>query len=125
MVATAALLVASASGTMRVGTGDTCVANGSGTTYTVVITLPSNAPEQGGFAFGAQGVMVKSAKIAVGSGGGGGSGGGTFTTTNLPANTSGAAGTSELLWRRLPGIAVPARGMTRRSRLTTTAPKQR
>jgi hypothetical protein len=62
--------------------GDTCSATGSGTTYTLAVTLPSSAAEQGAFAVGASGVTVSS----IGAPGNQGS----FSTTGLPARTTGA-----------------------------------
>jgi hypothetical protein len=61
-------------------TGDTCTASGNGTDYTLNITLPSNAPQQGGFAFGAPGVTVTSIDSSTQ---------GSFSTTNLSPNTTG------------------------------------
>ena len=39
-------------------TGDSCTASGRGTAYTLQITIPGRAPEQGGFAVGALGGRV-------------------------------------------------------------------
>ena len=78
----AAVLAATSGAAVQSPTGDTCTASGNGTsTYTVTITLPSNAAQQGGFAFGAPGVKVAN---IIGSGTEG-----TFSTMNLPANTTG------------------------------------
>ena len=48
--------------------GDTCKATGSGTSYTLSITVPASAPAQGGFAVGASGVMLTNLTIQGGSG---------------------------------------------------------
>jgi hypothetical protein len=62
--------------------GDTCSAAGSSGTYTLVISLPSGAAEQGAFAIGAQGIRITSIKAPGNSG--------TFSTKSLPAKTTGA-----------------------------------
>lgn len=80
MSVTAAFMVATASAAIQSPSGDTCTASGSGTAYTLEITLPSNAAQQGGFAFGAPGVTVTSIKSATQ---------GTFSTQNVPSNTTG------------------------------------
>ena len=67
---------------VQVPSGDTCSATGSNNTYTLVINIPSTASEQGGFAFGATGTTVVSAKAPGNPG--------TFSTNGLPANTTGA-----------------------------------
>ena len=46
-----------------VATGDTCVATGNGTAYTLNITIPSTAPQQFGFAFAARGAAVRNAVV--------------------------------------------------------------
>jgi hypothetical protein len=62
--------------------GDTCAAAGSSDTYTLVISLPSGAAEQGAFAIGAQGIRITSIKAPGNQG--------TFSTKSLPAKTTGA-----------------------------------
>jgi hypothetical protein len=76
----AAFLVSSAGAAVQASTGDTCAASGNGTSYTLVITLPANAPQQGGFAFGASGVTITNINIQGNPG--------TLSTTSLPANTT-------------------------------------
>jgi len=80
MSVTAAFMVATSSAVIQSPTGDTCTASGSGTAYTLDITLPSNAAQEGGFAFGAPGVTVTNIKSSTP---------GTFSTQNLPPNTTG------------------------------------
>jgi hypothetical protein len=63
-------------------TGDTCVATGSGTSYVLTVTMPSGAPPQYGFAFGAPGASVSNVVIAGTEG--------TFSTQHLPAKSSGS-----------------------------------
>jgi hypothetical protein len=81
----AALLAATAGAGVRATTGDTCSASGNSatgtTTYTLSISLAPNAPPQGGFAIGAPGVTVKSLSVSGTQG--------TFSTSNLPASTTG------------------------------------
>ena len=77
----AAFLVAPAGAAGQVPTGDTCTAAGSGTSYALTIILPANAPQQGGFAFGARGVKVTNINIAGETG--------SLSTQNLPPNTTG------------------------------------
>jgi hypothetical protein len=60
----AALLAASATAATRLQSGDTCTASGAGTTYTLSIAIPSNAPQQFGFAFAAPGARVKTINVA-------------------------------------------------------------
>jgi len=80
-LAPSAFMVASSLGAVAVPSGDTCAANGSGTTYTLVVTVPGNAPEQGGFAIGAPGgVTVTNVTVSGASG--------SPVTQNLPANTT-------------------------------------
>jgi hypothetical protein len=62
--------------------GDTCTAVGSGGTYTLVISLPSSAAEQGVFAIGAQGIRITSIQAPGNQG--------TFSTKSLPAKTTAA-----------------------------------
>jgi hypothetical protein len=112
VIAYAALLAPTAG---AVPSGDTCAATGDGTAYTLNITLPPNAPDQTGFAFGAPNVKVTKVTIATTSGGGGGSQGGGFTTESLPANTTAA-------WRLGTPAAVP--GSTISANLTTSGPVQ-
>jgi hypothetical protein len=72
-------------------TGDTCVANGIGTSYQLLITVPSAAPQQGGFAFGSPGIKVTNIDMSDNAyGGGGGIQGGALSTRNLPPNTTAA-----------------------------------
>ena len=92
-----ALLAPAAGAEVRLSSGDTCTASGSGTSYGMTITLPSNASEQGGFAFGASGVTVKSIKDAGNPG--------IFSTQNLPVNTTGA-------WLLTSPQAVPGSSVT-------------
>jgi hypothetical protein len=75
-----AFLVSPAGATVQASAGDTCTASGNGTSYTLVITLPANAPAQGGFAFGATGVKVTNINIAGNAG--------SLSTDNLPPRTS-------------------------------------
>ena len=81
---TAAFLAASSGATIQAPAGDTCTASGTGTTYTLSLSLAPNAPIQGGFAVGAPGVTVKSLSVSGTQGEGG-----TFSISNLPANTTG------------------------------------
>jgi hypothetical protein len=60
--------------------GDTCTSTGNGTAYSVSINLPPNATEQAAFAFGAPGATITGIKIPGNPG--------TFSTQNLPANTT-------------------------------------
>ena len=62
--------------------GDTCSATGSSGTYTLVISLPSSASEQGAFAIGAPGIRIMSIKAPGNQG--------TFSTKSLPAKTTAA-----------------------------------
>ena len=72
-----------------VATGDTCVAAGNGTAYTLNITIPSTAPQQFGFAFAARGAAVRNAFVPGSQG--------TFSTHLLPSGSSGAWITSSPL----------------------------
>lgn len=81
LVASAAF-IAPAGAATNVSSGDTCSASGNGTAYTVVVSLPSTATEQGGFAFGASGVTVKNIILSGNPG--------TLSTQSLPLNTSAA-----------------------------------
>ncbi len=63
-------------------TGDTCVAAGSGTSYALTVTIPSGAPPQYGFAFGAPQAKVSNVVIGGASG--------AFSTSSLPASSSGS-----------------------------------
>jgi hypothetical protein len=101
------LLAAMSEAAIQSPTGDTCVVNGNGTAYTVVINLPPNAPEQGGFAFGASGVKITNVRITDTGGGG------SLSTQNLPANTTAA-------WNLAGPTAVPGASIT--ASLTTSAP---
>jgi hypothetical protein len=108
-VASAAALVPASS---AAPSGDTCTVSGGGTKYTVLISLPPNAPEQGGFAFGVDGAAITKLSIAGTAGGGGGSAPAGFTTQNLPPKTS--AG-----WNLNGPAAVPGASIT--ASLTTSA----
>lgn len=77
-----AVLVPTSAATSRTPSGDTCAATGSGTSYALVVTLPSSASEQGAFAFGAPGLVVKSINAPGNPG--------TFSTKGLPAKTTGS-----------------------------------
>jgi hypothetical protein len=81
------LLAATSDAAIQSQTGDTCVVNGNGTAYTVVINLPPNAPEQGGFAFGASGVKITNVRISDTAGSGG-----NLSTQNLPATSAPVTG---------------------------------
>jgi hypothetical protein len=65
---------------IRAASGDTCTATGSGTSYTLSVTIPSGAPAQGGFAVGASGVILTNLTIQGDSG--------NRATTSLPQNTT-------------------------------------
>ena len=91
----AAALGATASGRSLSTSGDTCTATGNGTAYTLNISIPSGAPQQFGFAFGASGASVTNANIGGASG--------QFSTVNLPTGSTGAWMT---LTPMLPGSAV-------------------
>ena len=77
----AAFLVGPAGAASQAPTGDTCTATGNGTAYTLTIMLPGDAPQQGGFAFGATGVKVTNINIAGYTG--------SLSTQSLPPNTTG------------------------------------
>ena len=99
----AAVLAASSGAGVRVASGDTCSANGSGTAYSLNITIPASAPVSSGFAFGAPGAKVTNVVVSGTNG--------TLSTSGLPAGTSGAwIATSPLM----PGSVV--------ANVTTTAP---
>jgi hypothetical protein len=91
----AALSASSATGAVPQLTGDTCVAAGNGTSYALTLTLPSDAPAQYGFAFGAPGGTVTNVVIAGSEG--------TLSTRSLPANSSGSWITMTAL---MPGTVV-------------------
>lgn len=77
----AIFVVAPSSAVSQAPSGDTCTASGNGTAYALQITLPPNAVEQGAFAFGAPGgATVTGIKITGNPG--------TYSTNNLPGNTS-------------------------------------
>jgi hypothetical protein len=84
-VAFAALAPAGGAAT-QAPSGDTCSASGRGSVYTLVITLPSSASEQAGFAFGAPGISVTSIKVV----GPTSQTTGSMSTEGLPANTTAA-----------------------------------
>jgi hypothetical protein len=77
----AVLLAATAGARMQAPSGDTCTTSGTGTTFTLHVTIPASA-QQYAIAFGAPGVTVKNAVIPGMNG--------NFSTQSLPANTSGA-----------------------------------
>jgi hypothetical protein len=77
----AVFLISPAGAMGQAPTGDTCTASGSGTSYTLSITLPPTASPQGGFAFGARGVKVTNIDISGDTG--------SLSTQNLPPNTTG------------------------------------
>jgi hypothetical protein len=89
-------LIASGAGaaTGAAQTGDTCTATGSGTAYTLNVTIPSGAPQQFGFAFGAS-AHVTNVNVAGLTG--------SLVSQNLPSNTTQAWITESPL---LPGSAV-------------------
>src|SRR5689334_2639148 len=76
IVSTAAL-AATSQAASGVATGDTCVANGTGSAYTLTISLTSGAPQQDGFAVGVKGGTVT--KLTIGGVPG------KAATTGLPA----------------------------------------
>ena len=80
MSVAAAFMVATSGAAVQTPTGDTCTASGSGTAYTLSITLPPNAAQQGGFAFGAPGITVTNIKSSTQ---------GSFSTQNLSPSTTG------------------------------------
>jgi len=98
-----AAVFGSAAGAAGVATGDTCVATGNGTAYTLNISIPSTAPQQFGFAFAAPGSSVTNVVV--------GGSQGTFTTQQIPAGSTGAWITMTPLQ---PGSATAS--------LTTTGP---
>jgi hypothetical protein len=104
-LACAAGLGAAGSHAAGVATGDSCVATGNGTAYTLNITIPSTAPQQFGFAFGARGTAVTNAVVPGTQG--------TFSTQRLPSGSSGAWISETPLQ---PGSATAS--------LTTTGPVQ-
>jgi hypothetical protein len=106
LLVSAGPLAAISNAAINAPTGDTCVANGTGTAYTIGITLGANSPEQDGFAFGAQGGTVTRVNI-------GGVSGGTTSTSNLPANTN-------LAWLLGSPSAVPGASVT--VSVTTSGP---
>lgn len=80
-VLTAAAVFAAPSGAATaVSSGDTCLATGHGNAYTLVVSLPSTASEQGGFAFGAAGVKINNIIST--------SNPGALSTQSLPVGTS-------------------------------------
>jgi hypothetical protein len=81
LVAPVAFAAATAGAVAPASSGDTCKASGSGTTYTLHITVPAGS-RQYGFAFGAPGAKVTSAVIPGMNG--------SFSRENLAANTTGA-----------------------------------
>ena len=86
--------------------GDTCTATGTGMSYTLNISIPSGAPQQYGFAFGAAGTAVSNI-VVPGSDG-------TFASQNLPAGTTGTWITLSPL---MPGSVTAS--LTTRARVTS------
>jgi hypothetical protein len=103
VIALAASLAGAAGATTRSPSGDTCTATGTGTAYTLNITIPSGTPQQFGFAFGAAGTAVTNIDVPGSDG--------TFSSQNVPSSTTGAWVTLSPL---MPGSAVAS--------LTTRAP---
>jgi hypothetical protein len=77
--ALAGVLASGSSAVAKARSGDRCVVNGNGTSYTIVITLPPSGTEQRSFALGAPGGTITKLNT---------SGQGTVGTMNLPANTT-------------------------------------
>lgn len=97
LVAVGAAFAAAAGATSAVATGDTCVANGTGTQYTLTVMLPAGAPQQDGFAVGVKGGSVT--KLSIGGIPG------KASTSGLPAGTQQAwLGSSP---QGVPGAEVP------------------
>jgi len=63
-LACATLLGSAAGRAAGVETGDTCVATGNGTAYTLSITIPVTAPRHFGFVFGVPGASVTNAVVS-------------------------------------------------------------
>ncbi len=103
----AAFLVATSGAVIQSPSGDRCVASGSGTSYTLVVTLPANGVEQGGFAFGAPGGTITK---LTGSGTGME---GTLATTGVPEKTTTA-------WLLSGNAVVPGASFT--AAVTTSGP---
>jgi hypothetical protein len=80
VVAAVGWTVARSSAAFRAASGDTCTATGSGTSYTLSVTIPSGAPAQGGFAVGASGVTLMNLTIQGDSG--------VRASTGLPQSTT-------------------------------------
>jgi hypothetical protein len=100
----AALLVATSGASVRAAsTGDTCNATGNGTAYSLNISIPNGAPQQGALAFGAGKVSVTNIAVPGTQG--------AFSTHGLPASTSGA-------WQAI--AAMPSGSLV--ANLTTTGP---
>ena len=81
LFAPVAFAATTASAVAPSASGDTCTASGSGTAYTLHITVPAGSPQYG-FAFGAAGAKVTGAVIPGMNG--------SFSSENLAPNTSGA-----------------------------------
>jgi hypothetical protein len=81
LVVATASAAAVAQGATAVGTGDACGATGTGTQYTLTVQLPSNAPQQDGFAVGVPGGKVTTLTVGGVPG---------QAPTNLPAGTDAA-----------------------------------
>jgi hypothetical protein len=58
LIGSIAALAATSGATTKVATGDTCVANGSGSAYTLTVNLGAGSPQQDGFAVGVKGGNV-------------------------------------------------------------------
>ena len=79
VIALAAALAATSQAVTAVASGDTCVANGNGTSYTLTVSLGAGSPQQDGFAVGVKGGTVTRLTI--------GGVPGTASTSGLPAGT--------------------------------------
>jgi hypothetical protein len=90
-----ALLSGTSSAQTQTASLDTCTATGSGTAYTLNISIPSGAPQQYGFAFGGPGANVTNIDIAGTEG--------TLSNQSLPANTTSSWMTPSPL---MPGSSV-------------------
>ncbi|HEY4348952.1 MAG TPA: hypothetical protein VGM80_15350 [Gaiellaceae bacterium] len=77
-----AYTAAGAGAAATVRSGDTCTATGKAHAFTVQVTIPSGAPAQYGFAFGASGASITNVDIPGTNG--------NFSTANLAPNTTAA-----------------------------------
>ena len=102
-IVAASVIAVAADGSPVTATGDSCTAAGSGTAYTLNISIPAGAPEQFGFAFRAVGAAVTNVNVA--------GTGGAFSTQALPPSASAEWVTSSPVG---PGSAVAS--------LVTSAP---